>query len=74
MLTLIQRDDCALCDEAWEVLHQAGVREFESLFIDGDATLEMQYGERVPVLRNGRREMYWPFDAEQIKAWLVLFG
>ena len=53
MLTLIQRDDCALCDQAWEVLHQAGVRDFETLYIDGDAMLEAGYGTRVPVLRQG---------------------
>lgn len=70
MLTLIQRDDCALCDEAWEVLHQAGVRDFDALFIDGDAELEMRYGASVPVLRSGRRELSWPFDADRIKAWL----
>jgi hypothetical protein len=73
MLALIQRDDCALCDEAWEILHQAGVSDFESVFIDGNSELELQYGALVPVLRNGRRELYWPFDAEQVKTWLELF-
>jgi hypothetical protein len=71
MLTLIQRDDCALCDEAWEILHQAGVRDFETLFIDGDAGLEAVYGTRVPVLRLGDAELDWPFDAERLKQWLV---
>jgi hypothetical protein len=71
MLTLIQRDDCALCDAAWEILHQAGVRDFETLFIDGDAGLEASYGTRVPVLRLGDAELDWPFDAERLKQWLV---
>jgi len=71
MLTLIQRDDCALCDEAWEVLHRAGVRDFETLFIDGDVLLEADYGTRVPVLRQGDAELDWPFDAERLKQWLV---
>ncbi len=72
MLTLIQRDDCALCDEAWDVLHQAGVKDFDALFIDGNAELELRYGASVPVLRNGRRELGWPFDAGQVRAWLAL--
>jgi hypothetical protein len=71
MLTLIQRDDCALCDDAWEILHQAGVRDFESVYIDGDAGLEAVYGTRVPVLRQGDAELDWPFDAERLRLWLL---
>ena len=70
MLTLIQRDDCTLCDEAWDILHQAGIRDFTSIFIDGEAQLEMQYGARVPVLRMQMRELDWPFDSERDRAWL----
>lgn len=71
MLTLIQRDDCALCDDAWEILHQAGVRDFESVYIDGEAGLEAVYGTRVPVLRQGDAELDWPFDAERLRLWLL---
>lgn len=71
MLTLIQRDDCALCDEAWEILHQSGVRDFEAVYIDGDAGLEAVYGARVPVLRQGSAELDWPFDAERLRLWLL---
>lgn len=71
MLTLIQRDDCALCDEAWEVLHAAGVRHFEPVYIDGDAALEARFGARVPVLADGARELDWPFDAERLRDWLA---
>ena len=71
MLTLIQRDDCALCDEAWEVLHAAGVRDFEPVYIDGDAALEARFGARVPVLADGVRELDWPFDAERLRDWLA---
>lgn len=71
MLTLIQRDDCALCDEAWQILLQAGVRDFESVYIDGDAGLEAAYGTRVPVLRQGAAELDWPFDAERLRLWLL---
>ena len=73
ILTLFQRDDCHLCDLALEVLAQARVPEFDSVFIDGDEALEAAYGERVPVLRDeaGGRELGWPFDTATLQAWLV---
>ena len=71
MLSLIQRDDCALCDRAWDILHQAGIRDFDALYIDADAALEIRYGQRVPVLRDGDRELDWPFGIEQVRAWLA---
>ena len=72
MLTLIQRDDCALCDQAWDILHQAGVRDFDCVFIDGDADAEIRYGSRVPVLRLGDSELAWPFDTAAVRVWLAL--
>ena len=44
VLVLFQRDDCHLCDLALEVLAAAHSPEFESVFIDGDASLEERYG------------------------------
>lgn len=71
-LTLYQRDDCHLCDQALLVLAQARVGELESVFIDGDPALEARYGERVPVLRDaGGRELQWPFDSAQVTVWLT---
>lgn len=70
-LTLYQRDDCHLCDQALAALAQARVGELDSVFIDGDAALEARYGERVPVLRDAAgRELSWPFDARRVAAWL----
>ncbi len=70
-LTLFQRDDCALCDEAIGLLAAARAGDFESVFIDGDEALETRYGERVPVLRQaGGRELDWPFDVRALRAWL----
>ena len=68
-LTLIQRDDCPLCDEAWAVLAAAGVPDFDPLWIDDDLGLEARYGARVPVLRNesSARELDWPFDAAAVR-------
>ena len=71
-LTLYQRDDCHLCDLALEVLAQARIPDFDSVFIDDDDDLEARYGERVPVLRHQEtaRELNWPFDAPTVAAWL----
>jgi hypothetical protein len=72
VLTLFQRDDCHLCDLALEVLAQARAPDFQSVFIDEDSAREARYGVRVPVLRDesGSRELDWPFDAAQVRAWL----
>lgn len=72
-LVLFQRDDCHLCDLALDVLAQARVPDFASVFIDHDNALEALYGERVPVLRDDdrRRELDWPFDALRVMAWLA---
>jgi hypothetical protein len=68
-MQLIQRDNCHLCDLAWEVLAQAGVPDFESIWIDDDAELEQRYGTRVPVLRFADgTELDWPFNAEAVQA------
>ncbi|MCC8537600.1 glutaredoxin family protein [Xanthomonas axonopodis pv. poinsettiicola] len=70
-LTLYQRDDCHLCDQAIEALAQARAGNFHSVFIDGDASLESAYGQRVPVLRDAHgRELAWPFDGSLLRAWL----
>ncbi len=71
-LILYQRDDCHLCDLALDLLAQARAPEFDSVFIDGDAELEVRYGERVPVLRDVVREceLEWPFDVGGLLEWL----
>jgi hypothetical protein len=68
-LILYQRDNCHLCDLALDVLAQAHAPEFESVFVDDDAALEAQYGERVPVLRDDASgaELNWPFDATAVR-------
>ncbi len=72
-LFLYQRDDCHLCDLALEVLAEARVPEFDSVFIDGDEALEARYGTRIPVLRDAGRgvELDWPFDAGAVRRWLL---
>ena len=68
-LILFQRDHCHLCELAWEVLAQARVADFDSVWIEGDHELEKKYGLRVPVLRHTRSsmELDWPFSARQVR-------
>ena len=72
-LTLFQRDDCPLCDQAHECLLAAGVADFEPVWIEGDAALEAKYGARVPVLQrqDSGAELGWPFDTEQVRRFLA---
>ncbi len=72
-LILFQRDHCHLCELAWDVLAQARVADFESVWIEGDDHLENRYGLRVPVLKHTRSgmELDWPFTAEQVVGLMV---
>ena len=72
-LTLYQRDDCHLCDQALAVLAEARVPAFESVFVEEQPVLELHYGVRVPVLRDDARgiELDWPFDAGSVRAFLT---
>lgn len=71
-LILYQRDHCHLCDLALDVLARARAPDFESVFIDGDPSLEERYGLRVPVLRDDARdaEVDWPFGIERLQEFL----
>ena len=67
-LVLYGRGDCPLCRHAEEALRHANVAA-EPIDIDSDATLELRYGTRIPVLRNEENgtELDWPFDAYAIR-------
>ena len=45
-MILYQRDHCHLCDLALDVLANARIPEFETVFIDDDEALEVRYGLR----------------------------
>ncbi len=72
-LILYQRDDCHLCDLALAELAQAGVPDFDSVFIDDEPELERRYGARVPVLldADSARELEWPFDAATVRGFVT---
>ncbi len=63
---MYSRRNCHLCEVAKDVVESARNEaefEFEVVFIDGDAGLEKEYGEEVPVtLINGKRHDYFRVD------------
>lgn len=71
-LTLFQRDECHLCDQALDVMAAARVPDFRSLWVDEEPALESRYGTRVPVLRDeaSGRELDWPFDAATLRQFI----
>ncbi len=61
LVRMYSRRTCGLCDEAREtILAVRGRRsfEFEEVFIDGDESLERNYGLRVPVVEVDGAEMF----------------
>ena len=66
VVTMYSRRNCHLCEVAKEVVESARNEaefEFEVVFIDGDAGLEKEYGEEVPVtLINGKRHDFFRVD------------
>ena len=66
LVTMYSRQNCHLCEVAKEAVESARNEadfDFEVVFIDGDAGLEKEYGEEVPVtLINGKRHDYFRVD------------
>ncbi len=66
VVMMYSRRNCHLCEVAKEVVESTRNEadfEFEVVFIDGDAGLEKEYGEEVPVtLINGKRHDYFRVD------------
>ena len=75
-LTVYSRHHCHLCDEMI-----AALREMQGRFrfgldlvdVDGDPQLARLYGERVPVLAHGGRELcHHRLDIEAVAAYLAM--
>lgn len=74
--TLLQRDDCHLCDLALIEMARARFPEFDSVFVDDDPALEMRWGDQVPVLLapQGAAFIAWPFAAEDLRRLLEVYA
>ncbi|MEW5708984.1 MAG: glutaredoxin family protein [Pseudomonadota bacterium] len=74
-LTLYSRAYCHLCEEMERALAAlAPVLGFrvEVVDVDADPRLERRYGERVPVLAAGERELcYYRLDLQALDAYLA---
>ena len=77
-LTLYTRIDCELC-RAMEELLESELGAFdvrvERIVIDGDASLEAQFGREVPVLFiNGRKAFKYRASARELRKRLAREG
>jgi glutaredoxin len=66
MVRMYSRRSCGLCDEAREIIRGVLARHafrFDEVFIDGDDSLEREYGLRVPVVEvNGAEQFEFSVD------------
>ena len=61
---------CHLCQHAEAILEQSG-HSFQAVDIANDLDLMEQYGVRIPVVKDtSGRELGWPFDGTQLKAFV----
>jgi glutaredoxin len=70
-LELLTTAECQLCREAEAILARAapGV-EVVPVDIAEDDDLIDRYGERIPVLRDGERELGWPFGLLDVRGFV----
>ena len=69
-LTLYSKPDCHLCQDAERELRRLHARyphELEVIDITSDATLQQRYGERIPVVRLGTREVQAPLTRNALE-------
>jgi glutaredoxin-like protein DUF836 len=78
VFTIYSRSYCHLCDEMIAGLHALqACRRFELRIVDVDAeaALEQRYGERVPVLMHGGRELcHYHLDLPAVTEYLAKIG
>jgi hypothetical protein len=78
VLTVYGRSGCHLCDEmlaAVEALQAVRTFAVELVDVDSDAELVRRYGERVPVLAHGSRELcHYRLETPAVTAYLSQIG
>ena len=66
-IQLLVRADCHLCEDATALLSEIGA-DFLSVDVDADPELRARYGDAVPVLLAGEREIARaPLDGETLR-------
>lgn len=74
MLVFLTTSGCHLCEEAKCLLRQvceADGLSYTEVDIASDDMLVERYGLRIPVLRQGERELDWPFTLADIRRLLA---
>lgn len=71
MLDLLGTSGCHLCEDAETFVQEVIADRFPgtpwtSVDIASDEALMKTYGVRIPVLRDGTRELDWPFDRQAV--------
>lgn len=72
-LILLGTQGCHLCEQAEHILQTIDVA-YQYLDIMDDEKLLARYEIHIPVLLEsvaGAKELYWPFDADMVSAWLT---
>ncbi len=72
-LTLYSTQACQLCDRALELLGsmpELGHVELDVVDIALDDELLSRYERQIPVLRGPEGEIAWPFNADEVLAFL----
>ncbi|MCL1065361.1 glutaredoxin family protein [Shewanella olleyana] len=64
-LILYHTDGCHLCELAQSLVEQLDM-SYEHIDICDDDVLAERYGISIPVLVMGEKELFWPFDGEQL--------
>ncbi len=72
-LILFRREGCDLCDLAERAIAAAGVVAWTAVEVGWEGELAERYGWILPVLRDsvGERELAWPFDAWQVRQFIL---
>lgn len=68
-IELMHTEDCHLCEQAAEMLNFLQL-QFKKIDISASAELIEVYGLRIPVIRVSDQELGWPFDPNDIQAFL----
>ena len=69
MLILYSTWGCHLCEQAAQLLQQAGLVFREVDIVDSPVHFAL-YRSEIPVLCDGARELKWPFDAAELQAFV----
>lgn len=72
-ITLYTTAGCHLCEQASDLLLTVNpALEIHAVDIATDDGLIAEYGERIPVVRHGERELAWPFGLLEAREFLLL--